>query len=80
MEVQPGEDPSVLTRFDRVFVRQNLTCDMPIEVPYYSSKRFALICTSCGCTSDAIIIFILSEMRGCGFFHRFNDRKWVWFQ
>ncbi len=40
--------------FDRVFVRQNLTCDKPIEVAtIYSSERFALICTSCGCTSDA---------------------------
>ncbi len=53
MEVRSGEDPSVLTLFDRVFVRENLTCDKPIEVPYYSSERFELICTSCGCTSGA---------------------------
>lgn len=53
VEVRSGEDPSVLTLFDRVFVRENLTCDKPIEVPYYSSERFELICTSCGCTSGA---------------------------
>ena len=53
VEVQPGEDPSVATLFNRVFVRENLTCDMSIEVPYYSSERFAKICTSCGCTTDA---------------------------
>ncbi len=31
VEVRSGEDPSVLTLFDRVFVRENLTCDKPIE-------------------------------------------------
>ena len=33
VEVRPGEDPSVRTLFDRVFVRENLSYDKPIEVP-----------------------------------------------
>ncbi len=36
---QPNEDQSVLTLFERVFVHENLTCDDPVEVPYYSSDR-----------------------------------------
>lgn len=52
LEVQSGEDPSVATLFSQVFVRANLTCDMPVEVPYYSSEQFAMICTSCGCNTD----------------------------
>ena len=52
VDIQPDEDTSVLTLFSRVFVRANLTCDMPIEVPYYSSERFAPICTCCGSSTD----------------------------
>lgn len=46
--VDSGEDISI---FDRVFVRSNLSCDDPVEIPYYLSEKFALVCTHCGCTT-----------------------------
>ena len=49
VECRDGEDLSLLTLFERLFVRQNLSCDDPVEVPYYSSDRFEDICAHCGC-------------------------------
>ena len=51
VEARSGEPPSVLTLFDRVFVRANLTCEdlEQVEVPYYSSEKFAPVCSDCAC-------------------------------
>ena len=46
-EARSGEPPSVLTLFDRVFVHENLTCEE--QVPCYSSKKFAPVCSNCAC-------------------------------
>ena len=50
VECRDGEDSSLSTLFERLFVRQNLSCDDPVEVPYYSSDRFEDVCAHCGCT------------------------------
>ena len=39
VEIRRDEPLSVLTLFERVFVRANLTCDEPVEIPYYSSEK-----------------------------------------
>lgn len=36
----------------KVFVKANLTCDDPVEVPYFSSESFPKICIHCACTAD----------------------------
>jgi len=33
---------------EQVFVKANLSCNTPIEIPYYSSKQFDNICYFCG--------------------------------
>ena len=47
VKARSGEPPSVLTLFDRVFVHENLTCKE--QVPCYSSKKFAPVCSNCAC-------------------------------
>ena len=47
VEARSGEPPSVLTLFDKVFVHENLTCEE--QVPCYSSKKFAPVCSNCAC-------------------------------
>ena len=47
VKARSGEPPSVLTLFDRVFVHENLTCEE--QVPCYSSKKFAPVCSNCAC-------------------------------
>ena len=32
---------------------QNLTCDDPVEVPYYSCEAFPVICVHCACPHEA---------------------------
>ena len=49
VEHGPGEDASMASIFDRVFIRQSLSCEDPVEVPYFSSVKFDLVCTHCGC-------------------------------
>ena len=44
-----SDHSSVKELISRVHVHQNLTCEVPIEIPYYSSLMFALVCTHCGC-------------------------------
>ena len=34
-----------------VYVRENLTCNDPIEVPYYSSEKFEDLCIHCACAT-----------------------------
>ena len=43
-------DKELKPLFDRVFVRQNLGCDDPVEIPYYSSELFQILC-ACKCTN-----------------------------
>ena len=49
VEARYGEPPSVLTLFDRVYVRENLTCE-----ECYSSKKFAPVCSNCACDCAGI--------------------------
>ncbi|XP_074641196.1 uncharacterized protein LOC141898942 [Tubulanus polymorphus] len=42
----------------KVFVRANLSCNSPIEVPYYSSQLFIDVCTNCAATEN------LTQARG----------------
>ena len=46
-------DEQLKPLFDRVFVRQNLSCDDPVETPYYSSERFQIVSTYCACKCDS---------------------------
>ena len=48
-EIQQRDHPTVQDLFNRVYVRENLTCDMTIEIPYYSSQNFVSVCAHCGC-------------------------------
>ena len=43
-----GPEPEILSK---VFARQNLKCRMTVEIPYYSSAAFPLMC--CYCASGA---------------------------
>ncbi|XP_046584517.1 uncharacterized protein LOC124291543 [Haliotis rubra] len=38
----------------RVFVRKDLQCSLPVEIPYYSSVLYPQICCHCAC-SDIIV-------------------------
>ncbi|XP_033762815.1 uncharacterized protein LOC117344244 [Pecten maximus] len=57
-ELQP-EDASKAPRINalltKVYVRSNITCDTPIEVPYFSSKCFPPVCFHCGSDTDLVI-------------------------
>ena len=50
----PSDSPQTKSLFERVFVRKNLNCDMPMEVTYYSSNCFEDICVHCACNKDLI--------------------------
>ena len=41
--------------FERVHVYENINCNDPVEVLYYSSERFQSICTHCACECDAVV-------------------------
>ena len=47
-----ADPPEVTTLFQRVYCRQDLTCDDPIEVPNYSCERFPMVCVHCACEHD----------------------------
>ena len=49
------EIPIVNALFERLHVRENVTCNDPVEIPYYYSERFQLICTHCACECDAVV-------------------------
>ena len=55
VETHLMDPPTVKTLFKRVYVRKNLTCNDPIEVAYYSSERFQLICTHCACVCELVV-------------------------
>ena len=38
----------------KVFVRANLTCNDPVEIPFYSSKSFPDVCVHCACVGDLV--------------------------
>ena len=42
------EDPVM----SRIFVRVNLSCSDPVEIPYYSSEAFVDLCIHCGIAQD----------------------------
>ena len=44
------KDPECI--LSRVFVRQDLKCAMPMEIPYYSSSSFPLVCCHCANGTD----------------------------
>ena len=68
VEARSGEPPSVLTLFDRVFVHENLTCEE--QVPCYSSKKFAPVCSNCACdcagSTTLGLVFPLSILSSSG--------------
>ncbi len=43
-------DEKLKPLFDRIFVRQNLD---NIEIPYFSSERFQIVCTFCACVCES---------------------------
>ena len=53
LDIEPiihrGDPPTASTVFTRVMVRMNLTCNDPVEIPYYSSECFEDICVHCAC-------------------------------
>ena len=51
VENRSKEGSDMLSLFERVYVRENLTCDDSVEIPYYSSEKFILVCTNCACTT-----------------------------
>ncbi len=46
-------DEKLKPLFNRVFVRQNICCDDHVEIPYYSSERFQIVCSYCACVCDS---------------------------
>lgn len=48
----PLDPPSTADVFERVFVRANLSCRDDVEVPFYSSECFALVCSHCACECE----------------------------
>lgn len=45
-----GDENSNADISDKVFVRENLCCTSPIELPYYSVGTYQSICIFCGCS------------------------------
>ena len=50
----PTDQISFEDLFDRVFVRENISCDDCIEIPYYSSYKFEDICIYCACQVQSV--------------------------
>ena len=46
-------DKKLKPLFDLCFVRRNLSCDDPVEIPYYSSEWFLTVCIYCACKCDS---------------------------
>lgn len=44
----PVRAPRISALLEKVFVKSNLSCTSPVEVPYYSSGVFPPICYHCG--------------------------------
>ena len=57
VEARPDENASVLTLFERVFVRENLTCNNPMEIPYYSDFQ------CCVLTVPAVLMLAMKHVR-----------------
>ena len=55
VEMLPTYKSSIVNLFEHVFVRENITCDDCIEIPYYSSERFEDICIYCGCKVSKLV-------------------------
>ena len=56
-EVSPSIQPedrseAASSIFNCVFVRENLSCEMPVEVTYFSSESFVDICVHCACINS----------------------------
>lgn len=49
--IQPRDDTTCKSLFERIFVRENLDCQSPVEVPYFSSEAFEDVCVHCACNS-----------------------------
>ena len=49
--IHPGDDTTCKSLFERIFVRENLDCQTPVEVPYFSSEVFEDVCVHCACNS-----------------------------
>lgn len=69
VEVQSRRDdpPTMSTLFQRVFVCENLTCEDPVEVPYYSCEAFPMIGVHCACPHESCstgIQFVITAAKG----------------
>ena len=51
LDIEGAESSELLSK---VFVRANLTCQNPVEVPYYSSDSFVDVCVHCASSSDFV--------------------------
>ena len=43
------------TVLSKVFARENISCKIPIELPYYSCNTFKQVCIQCGKASKLIV-------------------------
>ena len=50
----PSDSPQTKSIFERVLVRENLNCEMPMEVTYYSAECFEDLCVHCACNKELI--------------------------
>ena len=48
MPENPERAPRISALLEKVFVKSNLSCATPVEVPYYSSGVFPPVCFHCG--------------------------------
>lgn len=63
----PNDSPQTKLWFERVFVRENLNCEMPTKVTQYLSKCFKDICVHSACNkiiSLPLEPIIIAQKRG----------------
>ena len=46
------ETPVLNALLDQVYVRANLNCSMPVEVPYFTCESFMDVCFYCGLSGE----------------------------
>ena len=72
----PNDSPQTKLWFERVFVRENLNCEMPTKVTQYLSKCFKDICVHSACNkiiSLPLESIIIAQKRGSKNFWRERD-------
>ena len=64
MEVRLNENEDVLSLFERVYVRENFSCEDPVEIPYYSSEKFAPTAHALRMTDVKVSIHFVTIVEG----------------